>query len=170
MGFYKEIQGDLIKLAKQGNFDIIAQGCNCQNTMGKGIAVGMKESFSCDKFPLEQRKYRGNYNKLGQIDFEVVHRTKGTILQSIEDIILLENFNPEDSIVVVNCYIQFNLGKNLDYLALNLCLRKINFEFKGRHIGLPHIGCGIGGGNFKFVKAIIKKELKDMDVTIVKFK
>ena len=27
---YEEIQGDLIKLALEGNFDVIAHGCNCE--------------------------------------------------------------------------------------------------------------------------------------------
>jgi hypothetical protein len=31
----------------------------------------------------------------------------------------------------------------LDYEALALCLRKINHTFKGKHVGLPQIGCGI---------------------------
>ena len=34
----KTITGDLIKLAQDGVFDVIIHGCNCQNTMGAGIA------------------------------------------------------------------------------------------------------------------------------------
>ncbi len=32
------INGDLIDLAKNGNFDVIIHGCNCFRTMGVGIA------------------------------------------------------------------------------------------------------------------------------------
>jgi len=38
---YQEIEGDLIKLAKQGEFDVITHGCNCHNIMGAGIALQM---------------------------------------------------------------------------------------------------------------------------------
>lgn len=31
----KYILGDLIKMADTGDFDIIVQGCNCFNTMGR---------------------------------------------------------------------------------------------------------------------------------------
>ena len=33
------VKGDLIKSAKEGQFDVIIHGCNCFNTMGAGIAL-----------------------------------------------------------------------------------------------------------------------------------
>ena len=78
----------------------------------------------------------------------------------------------------MNAYTQFMYGKNhsdgvskpLDYEALTLCMRKINQIFKGSHIGLPWIGCGLAGGDWRRVKAIIKRELKNFHVTIVHYK
>lgn len=36
------------------------------------------------------------------------------------------------------------------------------------HIGLPGvIGCGLAGGNERIVKDILRKELKDCNVTLV---
>ena len=55
----------------------------------------------------------------------------------------------------------------LDYDALRLCLRKINFQFKGLRIGLPKIGAGRAGGDYEKIKQIIIEELVDMDITIV---
>ena len=59
-------------------------------------------------------------------------------------------------------------------------MKKINSEFKGKHVGLPLIGCGIAGGiwernlknnpSHKTVKEIIQTELKDCDVTVVHYK
>ena len=81
----------------------------------------------------------------------------------------------ERLLYVVNAYTQYYYGKNhpdginkpLDYEALTLCLRKMNHIFKGKHIGLPGlIGCGLAGGDKNKVKSIIKKELKDCNVTI----
>lgn len=55
----------------------------------------------------------------------------------------------------------------LDYEALTLCMRKINHTFVGKKIGLPKIGSNLAGGDWNIIKEIIKKELKDCDVTVV---
>jgi len=60
--------------------------------------------------------------------------------------------------------------KPLDYEALTLCLRKINWVFSGKHIGLPKIGAGLAGGDWEQIKQIIKNELNDCDVTVVIYK
>lgn len=46
-------------------------------------------------------------------------------------------------------------------------MRKINHIFKGQHVGLPQIGCGLAGGDWNRVKTIIQNELKDCFVTVV---
>ena len=159
---YQEIEGDLIKLAKEGKFDVIAHGCNCFCTMKSGIAPQMAEAFTCDKFPLEHINYKGNINKLGQIDhlYAPVNSTNGLYVR------------------IVNCYTQYYHKSNsphpnipcIDYQALQLCLLKINHIFKGKHIGLPQIGCGQAGGDWDVVRAIIKSRLRDCDVTVVIYK
>lgn len=157
---YKEIKGDLIELALACEFDVIAHGCNCFCTMGAGIAVPMKENFGCDKFPLENNQYRGDINKLGQIDWDVIYA---------------DHFFLTKPLFVVNSYTQYHYGANhtdgvskpFDYEAFRLCMRKINYKFKGKHIGLPQIGAGLAGGDWGMIKQIIEKELKDCDVTVV---
>jgi len=154
---YQEIEGNLITLAKENTFDVIAHGCNCFCTMGAGIAPQMAEAFLCNKFNMERDEFKGDINKLGTIDYGYFHVS---------------------GLTVVNAYTQYNYGKNhadgdsrpLDYEALTLCLRKMNFIFNGKHIGLPQIGCGLAGGDWEIVKEIIKKELKDCNVTIVIYK
>ena len=49
-------------------------------------------------------------------------------------------------------------------------MRKINHMFKGQHIGLPRIGCGLAGGDWDIVRGIIQTELKDCHVTVVNYK
>lgn len=158
---YNEVTGDLIKMAKAGDFDVIAHGCNCFCTMGAGIAPQMAKAFGADKFQMEGKSYQGDPNKLGCIDFE--------------DKPLLQK---GQMVTVVNAYTQYDLGRNhkdkggkiapIDYEALTLCMRKMNMYFKDAHIGLPGlIGCGLAGGDPDRVKAIIKNELKDCTVTIV---
>lgn len=187
---YKEIKGDLIAMALNGNFDVIAHGCNCFCTMGAGIAAQMAKTFNSNFYHLESKYFKGNINKLGSIDSQRVwinlEDSKITCDEMFDTgvVIFYEyNYLPEDLFIgkevyrklctdlhklfIVNAYTQYNLGANLDYEALALCLRKINHVFKGKHIGLPKIGCGIAGGDWEIVKKTIQKELKDCNVTIV---
>ena len=157
MGSYIEIKGDLIKLAKEGKFDVISHGVNCVCTMGAGIAPQMASSFNCNKYPLEALSTRGDIDKLGRIDWGYY-----PILDKDEQVI--------KNLVVVNSYTQYLPApwlKPLDYEALTLCMRKINHGFKGKHVGLPQIGCGLAGGDWNKVKQIIQNELKDCDITVV---
>lgn len=159
---YIELEGDLIKMAKDGYFDAIVHGCNCFCTMGAGIAPQMAEAFGCDSFQMEHENYKGDINKLGQIDYDWMTKTP-------KEVVL------KKPLTVVNAYTQYMYGRNhpdgvsqpLDYEALTLCLRKINHVFKGKHIGLPQIGCGLAGGDWEKVKKIIQTELKDCKVTVV---
>ena len=149
---YNEIQGDLIKLAKEGAFDVITHGCNCMCTMGAGIAPQMAKAFACHTYPLEELSTQGNINKLGQIDWKYYP------------------ISPDKQIAVVNSYTQYVPApwlKPFDYEAFTLCMRKINQVFKGKHIGLPQIGAGLAGGDWNIIKQTIQTELRDCNVTVV---
>jgi O-acetyl-ADP-ribose deacetylase (regulator of RNase III) len=154
---YQEIEGDLIKLAQQGTFEVIAHGCNCMCTMGAGIAPQMAKAFGADKFVMEGEEYRGDINKLGQIDYDTF---------------------PVLGLTVVNAYTQYNYGRNhidgdiapIDYVAFTMCMRKMNHIFKGKHIGMPKIGAGLAGGDWQLIHQIIVRELKDCIVTVVIYK
>jgi O-acetyl-ADP-ribose deacetylase (regulator of RNase III) len=157
---YKEIDGDLIVLAKEGKFDVISHGCNCLCTMRSGIAPQMDKAFGCNSYEMEKPQHAGDINKLGTIDWETRYSTNGRPFE------------------VVNSYTQFYHGKHhtdgvthpLDYNALILCMKKINYMFKGQHIGLPRIGAGLAGGDWNKIREIIQYELKDCDVTVVNYK
>lgn len=195
---YQEVNGDLIKMALRGHFDVIGHGCNCQCKMGAGIAPQMAKAFRCDVFPKEDAAFKGDINKLGQIDYRKLHEEKESVGGNWVYYPDEEVFLTGKELVVVNMYTQFMYGKNhqdgvekpLDYEALTLCLRKMNHIFKGKHIGLPKIGCGLAGGVWDIndlpteldkiefenrwgkkncVKDIIQRELKDCNVTIVNY-
>lgn len=158
----REMKGDLIKLAKEGHFDVITHGCNCFCTMGAGIAPQMAKAFGCDTYEMEAPQYRGDRNKLGTIDFEVHTRNNG---------------NTDFDLAVINSYTQYHYGPNhedghkkpVDYDAIRLCMRKINNVFRGKTIGLPMIGAGLAGGDWNIISNIIETELTRMDVWIVKY-
>lgn len=172
---YDEIHGDLITLANAGTFEVITHGCNCHCTMGAGIAPQMAKAFNCDTFKMECEDHKGDINKLGTIDYEILYFSnwdkKFQMYPDEGDKILYKLY-------VVNSYTQYNYGANhadgvarpLDYDALTLCLRKINSIFKGKHIGLPQIGAGLAGGNWNRIKSIIQQELRDCKVTVVIYK
>jgi hypothetical protein len=117
--------------------------------MSAGIAPQMAKAFGCDKFPKEHNLYKGKIDKLGTIDYKKYAWDRHTKeLWQWDNIDVLDN----RSLFVIDCYTQFmydgtnhkdGVDKPLDYEALALCLRKINHTFKGKHVGLPQIGCGI---------------------------
>ncbi len=161
---YKEIKGDLIGLALQGKFDLIAQGNNCQCVQKSGIAKRFVEEFQTDKF--ESEIHNKGIHKLGNIEWEDYYLKEN----KVKKIPYYSSDTPD--LTVINCYTQEYYGTDkihLDYEALTLCLRKINRIFMGQHIGLPLIGCGLAGGDWSRVKKIIQTELKDMNVTVVHY-
>jgi O-acetyl-ADP-ribose deacetylase (regulator of RNase III) len=151
---YREIDGDLIELTRQGEFDVITHGCNCFSNMGAGIAPKIARAFRADSYPMERQETSGNINKLGQIEYK--------------------NFgiSPEKSVTVVNSYTQYVPNarmRPLDYEALTLCMRKINHTFPGKKIGLPKIGAGLAGGDWERIRTIIQNELSEMDIIVVNY-
>lgn len=172
------IKGDLISLALQGEFDVIAHGCNCFCKMTAGLAPKMHKEFGCGEpeiFKLESEdwpnNYKGDINKLGQLDF--VHFEEET-----------PNSTPLiKPLTVVNAYTQYMYGKNhsnglldpYDENAIIMCLKKLNHMFKGMHIGLPYIGCGLASlpayrelRKFDFERNC-RTFLTDCKVTIVEY-
>ena len=158
---YREIEGDLIKLAKEGKFDVIAHGCNCFCTMKRGIAPQMAAAFGCDRFSLEDDRYEGDITKLGNIDWKNTPITKPPMRQV--------NYY----VKVVNAYTQYHWNtqtKPFDYEAFTLCMRKMNKVFAGERVGLPQIGSHLAGGDWERIKTIIRKELTACNVTVVIYK
>jgi O-acetyl-ADP-ribose deacetylase (regulator of RNase III) len=192
----KYVDGDLIKLAQRGHFDVIAHGCNCFCQMGAGIAPQMAKAFGCDKFEKEITEYqdcdeeygdwytvetenKGDINKLGTIDYEQKYIWFNHPMSKDPVVMNHRSVGQPDTqpLIVVNAYTQYNYGRNhkdgatapFDYEAFTLCMRKINSVFGGKHIGLPKIGAGLAGGDWERIEKIIEKELWFCEVTIVSY-
>jgi len=161
------IKGNLISLALEGRFDVIGHGCNCFCKMKRGIAPQMVKAFGCDSFELEHKNRVGDINKLGGIDYVGFHLKNGVATETL--------YVEHGELIVVNMYTQYHWVEPsrfdipLDYAALELCLLKMNHVFKGKHIGLPRIGCGLAGGNWTQVLVMIYGILTDCKVTIVEY-
>lgn len=148
----KYIHGDLLKLATDGAFDVIAHGCNCFCTMGAGIAKGVATHFP-SAYAADRRTAKGDLAKLGTCSFAEVE---------VGDRVL----------TIVNAYTQYDFrgrGRKADYDAIRSCMRWLRAKFPKARIGLPKIGAGLGGGDWKDIEAIIAEELHDCDVTIVEY-
>lgn len=145
------VKGDLIKMAKSGQFNVIVHGCNCFHTFGAGIAKQIKHEFP-RAFGTDLRTIRGDKNKLGTNSYSYI---------------------TELNIFVVNAYTQYSTSKNgesvVEYEAIRKCLREIPKNFPGYKIGMPKIGAGLAGGDWDIIFKIIQEELSEQDVTIVEW-
>jgi O-acetyl-ADP-ribose deacetylase (regulator of RNase III) len=94
MGNYREVYGDLIKMAQNGDFDAISHGANCFSVMGAGIAPQMAKAFGIDRLSMEHPATTGDINKLGQIQWKEV-------------------FIKEKPLYVINSYTQYHYKPQL---------------------------------------------------------
>jgi O-acetyl-ADP-ribose deacetylase (regulator of RNase III) len=146
------IRGDLLRLALDGRFDVIAHGCNCMCQMGKGIAKSIRQEFP-EAYAADRQTTPGDRAKLGTITTAQIERG-------------------DAKIVVVNAYTQFDYrppGPNVDYDAIRAAMRQVKRHFAGRRIGYPKIGAGLAGGDWQRIAPIIDEELADEDHTLVEF-
>lgn len=178
----KIIDGNLIALALEGQFDAIGHGVNCFCRQKSGIAKQMVETFGTNDdqdYWLERPERIGDKSKLGQIEgfprplwklFDPTLKPRypgvGVNVPTVE---------------VYNCYTQFHFGydgkRYLSYKALAQCMEKLDKEVREMvypeytpEIGLPWIGCGLAGGDRERVKEIIEQNIKLCNVTIVNYK
>ncbi len=153
----KEIDGDLIKLAQEGRFDVIAHGCNCHGIMEAGIARQIKLAFP-RAFLADRKTSLGDRKKLGTYSSATIQ-------------LLTMTSAPPKNLTVVNCYTQFEPGPNFDNAAMDSVMWRMAKGFPGKKIGLPKIGAGIGGGDWGIISDYIKHILDPVaDVTIVNYK
>lgn len=150
--FMKIVTGDLLKMALNGDFDVIVHGCNCQNQMGAGIALTIRQQFP-EAYAADCETAKGDAAKLGTISWAPI--TRGAI-----------------SFTVVNAYTQFHWrgeGVKADYEAIRSAMKQIKRKFSGARIGYPKIAAGLAGGDWARISAIIEVELAGEDHTLVEF-
>jgi O-acetyl-ADP-ribose deacetylase (regulator of RNase III) len=146
----KQTKGNLLDLAEQGEFDVIVHGCNCQNTMGSGIAREIREryprAYAADTAYSQAMSYHGtDYGKLGNFSVEVAAPRKDP------------NHHP---FVIVNAYTQYHYlprdHDHFEYSAFELILQKLEHQYGARKIGFPYIGCGLAGGDKDRIIAMLE--------------
>jgi O-acetyl-ADP-ribose deacetylase (regulator of RNase III) len=146
---YKEVRGDLIKMAKNGDFDVIVHGANCFCTFGAGIATQIRKEFP--------EAYQADFSTKKGFD------KRGTFTWA-------QSYN---GLIIVNAYTQYKYGHNkdlFDYNGFRAILKQLTMFISniGVHrIGFPQIGAGLAGGDWSRIKEIIQTELSHLDVTVV---
>ena len=143
-------------MAEQGRFDVIIHGCNCQNTMGSGIA----------------KELRARHPGVYSADCKATQQWKNPIAK-------LGNFSTYTTFnfIVVNAYTQLDyLPRGIDhfeYESFYLILRKLE-ALGGARFGVPYIGRGLAGGDSKRIMAMLEVFASNVEklggsVTLVEF-
>lgn len=139
----KYVKGDLLNAEQL----IIVHQCNAQDTMGSGVAKAIRTKYPKAYHEyLEYFRHIPKSERMGKVQF----------------------CNVGDKLVA-NLVGQFNyLPRGLchtDYKALEEGFTKIKLSFPD-DVAMPKIGCGLGGGDWKVVSAIIESVFDDRDVYI----
>jgi len=144
----KIVKGDLIQMVKENKFDIFAHGCNCRRTMGAGIALQMAKEFPW----LYEADRSSPYQPLPgsfTYDYHALDVPNG------------------GKVLGMNWYTQFMPGANFNLAYLQSIVEFMRHDIwdtsilalldtPGRlEIGVPLIGCGIGGGDPRQVMGVL---------------
>tara|TARA_R110000772_G_scaffold10135_5_gene32636 strand:+ start:459 stop:962 length:504 start_codon:yes stop_codon:yes gene_type:complete len=137
---------NLLDAFDRGDVNVVAHQANCFNAMGAGIAKQIAIRYPIAK-EVDDKTERGDMNKLGNIS-----------IASLGDK------------AIFNLYGQYMPGQETKYAAQRLCLYKMQVKMgpylKHVKLGIPQIGCGLGGGNWPLVYSIIMEELVHTNTTI----
>lgn len=148
------IEGDLIKLAKDNEFDVIMHGCNCFNTMGAGIAKDIAYHFP-NALLADQNTIKADKNKLGTYSI---------------------GYDDSYKLHILNLYTQYQYNRKVvdlfEYDAFTTIMKKLNSNshYHDKKIGMPMIGAGLAHGDWERVLEIVESNSNNLDITIVKYK
>lgn len=153
------VEGNLIEAAPSG---FTVHGCNAQGVMGAGFAAQIK-----DKYPDSAKYY---FDICRQAD-----SAESILGQALMDPIRFKDmyhFGP-DGMILVHGITQNMYGRNgtryVDYNAVRSVFETVA-EFNEKihawdgiylPVRFPLIGCGLGGGNWSVVSAIIEETVPD---------
>ena len=143
MPIVEYVDGDLL----ESDHRYIAHGVNCQGVMGSGIAKQIKE-----KYPKVYEKYTMKEPKLGYVQWvECKNRT------------------------IINLFTQEYYGRDMrfvSYDAIDIAFARLNDQFSALYLndchilGIPKIGAGLGGGNWKIIETIINERTSDIPIVV----
>ena len=155
----------------------IAHSCNTRNIMGAGIAKQIKNRYP-QAYEADTKAFNTEYDKNGQYVHWLGKFSKAEINSK---------FLPNDKGYIYNMYNQANIGggRQVHYEKFWQALKRVEqdlyeinvakHEYDGSPppvLGLPYgISCGLAGGNWGIIKAMIEDIFLDSPIEcyIVKF-
>lgn len=150
-----KIIGNIIELADKGHFDVIVHQANCFCTMGKGIALSLRQKWS-EVYEADLNTHKGDRSKLGDFSVANVKNSHG------------------DDLLIVNLYSQYSMAKSkrevvTDYDAMRKGLQTIADNLEDNRLAIPYkIGCNNANGDWSVVESIITEIFHGKNVTIVR--
>ena len=151
----------------ESNCDIICHQVNCKRAMGRGIAGQIRQ-----KWPKVYEDYCYNIDYMYENDF---------VKQSSDLLGMISWTELEDNKYVMNFFSQDEYYPrdrcHTDYEAFTKCCKALknfiteyNLDKSKTIIGLPYkIGCGLAGGDWDVVSAIIEREFEGYEVEIYEY-
>lgn len=135
----KEITGDLLTC----DANILCHQVNCHGVMGAGIALSIREKLLTEEQYIEYIQFcvKNRIDALGKV---LTFKVKG-----------------QDQKYVANCFSQNDWSQTgclTDYDAMRKCFESVERDAAqhGLSVALPgYIGCGIAGGDWNTVHAVI---------------
>jgi len=107
--------GDMIKLAENGEFDVIVHWCNCKCIVGS-IVEQIEKAFP-GAYEADRATEACDSSKIGRLSFAKVKVKNNKWL------------------VIVNGYTQLFAGGNINYHALRDVMKQVQRNFFGQRIG-----------------------------------
>jgi len=156
-------KGNLLDAAVNGDIPVIMQGCNCFHAMESGIA-----GEAAKRFPqIPQADRRSTYGYPGKLGtFSLARVTSERVPKGVMgwtdkpevDVVTLDN-----PFTCINLYSQYNPGPDFLPSLFPSAIKHVNEVYAGKTIGIPLIGCGIGGGNWEAVMNTLLTEGNDVN-------
>lgn len=147
-------EGCLIEAMDNGEVECIAHQANCQNTMNSGVAKAIRERWP-EVYEADCQTIKGDMDKLGSLSWTPVITKTG--------------HGP-----VFNLYGQFYYGRepgkvytDIDALRNACNIMRMFVDAMGiTKIGVPMLGCGLGGAEWDDVEAVLIGAFDGLDVTV----
>jgi len=134
-------QGDLLK---QPDINVIVHIANLYHTFGAGIAKQIADKYP-EAFEADKKTPHGNNSKLGSFSFA----------------------KTDDGKTVINGYAMEGLGVGKRQTNYEAIYRILDSK-KALVVGIPKfLGCGLAGGDWKIVNAMIESIFLDSKVKLV---
>lgn len=148
--------GDATQPQDEGN-KIIAHICNNIGAFGKGFVLSVSK-----RWPAVKIMYQGWYSGARRVDQDPTFGLGQIQIVKVKDDIWVANMIAQEGIYAKNGI------PPIRYTAVRECLVTLAEKAKEMKasIHLPRIGCGLAGGEWRFIEAIINETLIENDIPV----